>query len=349
MNRNVLIVDDDRILRRLILKKFEMHAEHFSTLVAENGVAAVTVLKENPVSLVVTDLQMPEMDGFALLAYLSAKYPDIRVIVLTAFATPQSQKKVLERGASGFMEKPFVVEDLAKKILDALAKEREGGTLQSVSLEMYIQLVEMEQKTCTLRVVNKTNNQTGVLFFSRGQLMDARISDLHGLEVAYEILGWDQVSLSIEDTCVIGEKLIPGELQAILFDAVRQKDETDATAEDFVEPGAPTAETTSPLPEASQMTTARQQPSNLENRIATIIANEPCIKPMAVDGNWEPFIDNIRDIGSAVDAGDLKSCYLNFGDNRQVVFIEDTPPVALRFSEECPKDVIRRLLYDWRQ
>ncbi|MFH1984485.1 MAG: response regulator [Pseudomonadota bacterium] len=348
MKRNVLIVDDDRILRRLIQKKFEAHSEHFSTLLAEDGTAAVRVLKENSVSLVVTDLQMPEMDGFALLAYLSAKYPDIPVIVLTAFATPQSQKKVLERGAAGFMVKPFVVEDLAKKILAALAKEREGGILQTVSLEMYIQLVEMEQKTCTLRVINKDNNQPGVLFFKQGQLMDARISDLHGLEVAHEILGWDKVSLSIEDTCVISEKLIPGELQAILFDAMRQKDESSATPDDFMEPEVPSM-TVSTTPEKPQMATSPNRPSVLQNRIAAIVADTPCIKPMDMDDSWKSFLGSIQNLGDAVGAGDLKSCYLNFGNNRRVVLIGDTPPAVLRFSEECPRDVIRQLLYEWRQ
>lgn len=348
MNRNVLIVDDDRILRRLIQKKFGAYTEKFKTLLAEDGKAAVKVLKETPVSLVVTDLHMPEMDGLALLAHLSAKYPDIPVIVLTAFGTPQSKKKVLERGAAGFIEKPFIVEDLATKVLAALAKETEGGTLQTVPLEMFIQLVEMEQKTCTLRVVNKVNHQTGVLFFSKGQLMDARISDLHGLEVAYEILGWDQISLSIEDTCVITEKKIAGELQAILFDAMRRKDESTASADDFTEGGAPADK--SPVNVAApQKPGTPTSPASMRERIEAIVADTRGTTALSVDDNWKSFIGNIRDLGDAVGAGELKSCYLNFGSNRRVVIIQDAQPVVLRFAEDCSKDLIRRLLYEWRQ
>lgn len=337
MKRNVLIVDDDRILRRLIQKKFEAHDAQFNTLLAEDGAAAVKMLREQPVSLVVTDLQMPKMDGFALLAHLSEKFPDIPVIVLTAFGTPQSKKKVLERGAAGFMNKPFVVEDLAEKVLSALAKESEGGMLQTVPVEMFIQLVEMEAKTCTLRVVNKAISQTGVLFFKEGQLMDARISDLHGLEVAYEILGWEQVSLTIEDTCVVSEKKIPGELQAILFDAMRKKDETDASADDFVEPG-----------EAPPTIDASSPPSTMKDRVDAIVAEETCVSVMTVDNKWVTFIDSLNNLGAAVGAGDLKSCYLNFGNNRGVVVVNDSPLTALRFSAECPRELIRRLLYGWR-
>lgn len=340
MKRNVLIVDDDRILRRLIQKKFMAQADHFTTLLAEDGTVAVEMLKQSPVSLVVTDLNMPKMDGFALLAHLSANYPDIPVIILTAFGNPESKKKLLKRGAAGFVEKPFVVEKLAEKVLAALAKEREGGTLQTVPLEMFIQLVEMEQKTCTLRVVNKTSGQIGVLFISQGQLMDARISDRRGLEVALEVLGWDQVSLSIEDTCVVTEKKIPGELQAILFDAMRQKDEGSASAGDFVEPGAPPQEEPAPQPPSK---------ASLKERVKAIAAENSGITPLAVDDNWKAFVSNVQNLGEAADAGVLKSCYLNFGKNRRVVIIQDSPPVVLRFSEEAPRDLIRRLLYEWRQ
>ena len=340
MKRNVLIVDDDRILRRLIQKKFMAQAEHFTTLLAEDGAVAVEMLKEHPVSLVVTDLNMPQMDGFALLAHLSANYPDIPVIILTAFGTPESKKNLLKRGAAGFVEKPFIIENLAKKVLAALAKEHEGGTLQTVPLEMFIQLVEMEQKTCTLRVVNKSSGQIGVLFISQGQLMDARISDRRGLAVALEVLGWDQVSLSIEDTCVVTEKKIPGELQAILFDAMRQKDEDSASADEFVEPGAPTPEAPAPQPPPK---------ASLKERVTAIAAENPGITPLAADDNWKAFVSNIKHLGEAVDAGTLKSCYLNFGKNRRVVLVDETPPVVLRFSEESPHDLIRRLLYEWRQ
>jgi CheY-like chemotaxis protein len=339
MKRNVLIVDDDRILRRLIQKKFEAHTETFNTLLAEDGTVAVDMLKEHPVSLVVTDLNMPQMDGFALLAHLSAKYPDIPVMILTAFGTPESKKKVLARGAAGFIEKPFVVEDLAEKVLAVLAKESEGGILQTVPLEMFIQLVEMEQKTCTLRVVNKSSGQTGVLFINDGQLMDARISDRRGLAVAHEILGWEQVSLTIEDTCVVTDKAIPGELQAILFDAMRKKDEGSASADEFIEPGASMEEPPPSPPPASR---------GLKDRIEAIVAANDGVTSMAGDDNWKAFAGSIQDVGLATDAGALKSCYLQFANNRRVVLVAEDPPIVLRFSDDSPQDLIRRLLYEWR-
>ena len=232
MKKNALFVDDDRILRHLVKRKFQAHSEAFTTLLASDGVEAVQMLKENPVSIVITDLHMPNMDGFALLAHLSEKYPDIPVVVQTGFSTLESKRRVADAGAT-FMEKPIDLEDLAVKIIEVLQKENEGGTLHTFSMDMFIQLIEMDQKTCTIRVFNKITEDQGVLLFHNGDLMDARVKDRQGNTAAYEILAWDSVTFSIQDECAITEKKIEGELQAILFDAMRMKDEAAGTPEEF--------------------------------------------------------------------------------------------------------------------
>jgi len=65
--------------------------------------------------------------------------------------------------------------------------------------------------------------------------MDARIGGRHGKQTAYEIFAWDEVTLSIQDDCAIKEKKIDEDLQAILFDAMRLKDEAGEDEEAFSE------------------------------------------------------------------------------------------------------------------
>jgi CheY-like chemotaxis protein len=225
MNRNVLVVDDDRILRLVIQKKLKRYADVFTVLTAENGVDAVEKLRTHPVSLVVTDLQMPEMDGFALLAYLTENFPEIPAIVFTGLPLPQSQRTALELGYAGYIEKPIVFEDLQQLILAALQAQSEGGMLKTVSLEVFTQLIEMEQKTCTIRVADKESDQQGVLFFHNGELWDARLRDRQGEQAAYDIFSWDKVTLSIQEVCPVAEKKVESDLQAILLEAMRLKDE----------------------------------------------------------------------------------------------------------------------------
>ncbi len=342
MNKNVLIVDDDRILRHLIKKKFQAHATVFTTLLAEDGVEAVQILKDNAISIVVTDLHMPNIDGFELLAHMSAKYPDIPVIVLTAYSTPQSKKRVLDTGAAAFIEKPFVVEDLADSIITSLEKESEGGTLQTVSIEMFLQLVEMEQKTCTIRVINKDTEKKGVLFFKGGELLDARIRDMHEKEAAYEIFSWDSPSLSIQDTCVLNKKVIKEDLQAVLFDAMRLKDEAGLDESSFLESPAKT-------PPATKKKTVKRPPSPKTPPQLETADQDPQQKGISnidKDAAWDPLMAIGGNLGSVINAGNFKACYIDRGKESGLVLLPGNMTTVVTLQKNCPGDVIRRLLYE---
>ena len=91
--KNVLIVDDEKSFLLSLVEGLLSFAGDFNTLTAENGKKAVEVLKSANIDLVVTDLKMPEMDGFELLAYMSRNYPDIPVIVMTAYCTPEIKEQ----------------------------------------------------------------------------------------------------------------------------------------------------------------------------------------------------------------------------------------------------------------
>ncbi|CAD7848861.1 MAG: hypothetical protein [Olavius algarvensis Delta 4 endosymbiont] len=335
MKKNALIVDDDRILRHLIKKKFQAHASVFNTLLAADGVEAVQSLKDNAVSIVVTDLHMPNMDGFELLAHMSASYPDIPVIVLTAYSTPQSKQRVLDTGAAAFIEKPFVVEDLAERVITSLEKESEGGTLQTVSIDMFLQLVEMEQKTCTIRVINKDTGNQGVLFFKGGELLDARIRDMHGKQAAYEIFSWDSPSLSIQDTCVLNKKVIKEDLQAVLFDAMRLKDEAGQDESAFREapPDAP-----QPVEEAAPQAAKVHAPA--------APAQKKGIASTGADPAWDNLMSLTAILGANINAGNVKACYIDQGRENGLVLLPGDETTVVVLEKNCPGDVIRRLLYE---
>jgi hypothetical protein len=92
----------------------------------------------------------------------------------------------------------------------------------------FLQLIEAEEKTCTLRVLDRRTGQRGVLFFLEGELMDARLNDVFGLEAAHAILSWDNTTLSVQYACPRKQKRIPGDLQGILLETMRRHDEGTA-------------------------------------------------------------------------------------------------------------------------
>ena len=92
--RNVLIVDDDSVTRGLLSRVLKPHSEDFQVLTAVDGVDAVQKIKSQKIDLVITDLQMPNMDGFGLLAYLDENYPEIPAFVMTAFGDTETRDKI---------------------------------------------------------------------------------------------------------------------------------------------------------------------------------------------------------------------------------------------------------------
>ena len=216
MTEIVLLVDDDRILLRRIERYCHRHAGRFTLILAENGKDAVRVLRQKDVSLVVSDLVMPEMDGFALLAHMSENFPDIPVIVQTGFGSTETTRAALERGAVGYIEKPVTPEALERKILDALDEKRAGDAVRYVPLELFCRLLEMEGKTCTLRVHRHENAPAGILFFHGGQLVNARVEALQGLAAAQQILEWKDATYHIQDVCADCDAVIEGGLDVVL-------------------------------------------------------------------------------------------------------------------------------------
>ena len=216
MTEIVLLVDDDRILLRRIERYCSRHADRYTLILAENGKDAVRVLGQKDVSLVVSDLVMPEMDGFALLAHMSENFPDIPVIVQTGFGSTETTRAALERGAVGYVEKPVTPEALGQKILDALDEKSAGDEVRYVPLELFCRLIEMEGKTCTLRVQRQEGAPAGILFFHGGQLVNARVESVQGVAAARQILDWKNATYHIQDVCADCDFRIKGGLDVVL-------------------------------------------------------------------------------------------------------------------------------------
>ncbi len=231
MVKKVLIVDDDQEMLRILKKDLEKYKRTFTILAADDGLTAVELLKKNQISIVITDLEMPQMDGFALLTHIKENYPDISAIAITDSGTSEDQKLAKEKGALGYIEKPFIIEDLARKIVTSLKKEDDGGVLHGIAPGTFLQLVEMEEKTCTIRLTDDKSKNQGVLFFKNGDLLAARYKALQGKDAAYKILAWEEATLSIQESCSLTENSVEADLQALLLEAMRQKDEVEEKGE----------------------------------------------------------------------------------------------------------------------
>ncbi len=368
MRPRVLLVDDEESWLRLMEVELRVYADAFSVMTARSGNEALGILEKNPVAVVVSDLRMPGMDGFELLSRILANYPDIPVFIVTAHDKPKTREVVFKSGASGYLKKPFPSEELGEAILHTLKKRSEGGSLHNVSLETFLQLIEMEQQTCTLRVEDKNKGRDGVLFFKNGELMNARIGSRKGKDAAYEILSWSKVTLSIEHACAIQENAIKCDLQAILLDAMRYRDENNVQGNS---PGAkpgPLSQATpldgaakaekplakkpfaarpvSPNPSAAPASRngadfSRMSPVDaVRNRLDIEIGKKGGIQDIYQDQRWEGLIYQASHLGEILGCGGLNVIYIDKGSDGQYVIVPGKEITVVTVSPDSPRDRI---------
>jgi len=110
----ILVVDDEELLRRFIVS-FLSHLG-YSSLTATDGVDALDKMKGNRIDAVITDIRMPRMDGVLLTKEISARYPGVPVMVMTAFDEEYSAGSAISLGAREFIKKPFSPEEFAIRL-----------------------------------------------------------------------------------------------------------------------------------------------------------------------------------------------------------------------------------------
>lgn len=218
----VLIVEDDVEQARGMARVFSRLRPDLTILTAHDGVQATRLMTEGRVDLVLTDLQMPEMDGFALVAWMHNTAPDIPVFTMSGYGTGDTAAALDDLGATGHFLKPLDARTVLARLTETLAQSVRGH-VQNVSLASFLQLLEMERKTCTLTI--HCEDKTGVLIVQRGALVAARTGELDGQAAAIAIVAWPCPSITISRPREPGPTTIQASLGFILMEAMRIQDE----------------------------------------------------------------------------------------------------------------------------
>lgn len=124
--KNLLLVDDERMFLMSLSESLRQTLENINVITAENGEEAMRILNTMPVDFLLTDLQMPVMNGFDLLSYVREFYPSIPAIVMTAHVNGSIMERLALLGFSDVMEKPLEFEELIKKIKEKLNNDKQA-------------------------------------------------------------------------------------------------------------------------------------------------------------------------------------------------------------------------------
>lgn len=123
MKTSVLVVDDESMQRQSLAMRLERKG--FQVASAASGREALTMLEMRKVEFALIDLRMPEMDGIELLRRIHARWPEITVIVMTAFSDVSTAIRAIKAGAFHYLEKPIKDDELLDAIANATPERRQ--------------------------------------------------------------------------------------------------------------------------------------------------------------------------------------------------------------------------------
>jgi len=134
--RTVLVVDDEEPFLLSLIDGLKGHEREFRVLTARNGEEALAVFRFAIIDLLVTDMKMPEIDGIELLDFLDLHYPEVPVIVMTAFETPDLESRLRKLGVIRCLPKPLDLDELTKTILGALEERQLAESVPPTPLQL---------------------------------------------------------------------------------------------------------------------------------------------------------------------------------------------------------------------
>ncbi|RJP94874.1 MAG: response regulator [Desulfobacteraceae bacterium] len=193
----VLIVDSDIENLKKIENGFkELH--HFKLLTATDGKTAIDILQQTKVTVVVTNISLPVIDGAELIAYMTRNHRATPCVIMLEPGKPKPwfTDRTGHEDILYYIEKPFEFGALASVIFVGLNLKDEGLTIKGMTLKNFLPVMALSRKTCQIEVVSG-GQKNGFMYFKEGVLLDAESNGFTGDAAAKNMAAWDGVSLTI--------------------------------------------------------------------------------------------------------------------------------------------------------
>ncbi len=220
--KNILIVDSDPVILQAFVGLLKSQGGFLNVLSAQSSKAALKIIAQRQIHIVITGLHMSEIDGFDLVVLLAKQCPDIRVIVMTNNASPMFRAQIKQIPTAVHFDQTMDLSLLTKRIFTELHIDY-GGQVRGLSLTSFLQMLKLEERNCTLQITTK--GKIGHLSIVDGELVAAEIGPLRGESAALQILSWENVSIEIDYSIKEVEREIEKPLMALLLESGRIVDE----------------------------------------------------------------------------------------------------------------------------
>jgi CheY-like chemotaxis protein len=224
-SKAVLLVEDEPATLRFYQTGLK-GLQDWQIFTAGNGQAALEILRQHTIHVMVTDLNMPVMDGYRLIAEVRGLFPMLSIIVLTSLPEGPPQERAKQLGALYVISKPARLSLLMDEI-KVLGNWEAPGQVKGLSLGSLLQLMSWESKTCTMSV--KSGERRGHLYVNNGQLIHAINEQEEGLMAAFQILSWPDPRAEFVDTCRVDPTIDMPTTEILMELAILKDHQTETT------------------------------------------------------------------------------------------------------------------------
>lgn len=243
----ILVADDEPSIREIL--KEVLSERGFLVLAVEDGEKALAAAQVSFPDLVITDVRMPHMDGWALVRRLRSmrEFALVPVIFLTVLDSSADRLRGFNLGADDYLAKPFKKEDLVSRVRRALERRAEiaqtialppvlgapgqpalRGRLDQVGLPSLLTMLEAERKNGSLVLSRPNRGEIGRVFLRDGQVVSATLDDkpaLAGAEAVYYLLTWGEGAFEFNAFDVLAEDTLKRSTNQLLVEGAHLQDE----------------------------------------------------------------------------------------------------------------------------
>ena len=272
-------------------------------MTATSGSRAIALLESEPFSLLLTDLRMPNMDGFQVLAIVRRRFPALRIVVMTGAAEEQNRVRAYAMGIDLFVEKPKSQKETQvffDCIESMLERDNRQAGFRGVQQKALVDIVQMECLTQSSAVLKISSGPSvGFIWLKAGEIVDAATGAISAEKAFKQIMSWKVGSFELLPAEPERERAIFVSAQGLLLDTAQSIDEA---GENVSETGTPSEEK---LPILARMGHTKGVEYLVSCEETGTVDRWLCDNQEAVAEFGKRCVDELRQLGTVLKAGDL--------------------------------------------
>lgn len=218
----ILLVDDEPNIIMGLARVLFKDNDKYDVLLASSGKIAQDIIRELPISVMVTDINMPEMNGIDLICWTATEYPETRVVAMTGFEVAQIRDHAYRLGCLQVVQKPFDL-NVMRQLISELTTDQLSGRLAGLSVMDIIQMLCLGRQSTGIEITH--GSKSGIILIVLGEIVHAVWGDIVGEQALFHILATHGAVFRTQNLPLEYPKSIEAPWQRLLMEGMRQIDE----------------------------------------------------------------------------------------------------------------------------